>query len=126
MFNFGWVAILETAVITSLMNGFSLPRNEFEWYLIVVLSVFSFCGQLLLTRSLQLEQAGPVSIVRATTDIVLAFLWQIIIFRESPDFWSVIGAMLVFGCIVLVSLRKWLMSLPDHSRLKGRFNYLLN
>ncbi|KAI2805208.1 hypothetical protein BLOT_004200 [Blomia tropicalis] len=121
MFNFGWVAMIETTVLTSVLNGFSLPANPFEWYLIVILAVFSFCGQILLTRSLQLEQAGPVSVVRATTDIALAFLWQIIIFRETPDMWSIFGALLVSSCILLTSLRKWVLSLPDNSHGKITF-----
>ena len=124
MFNFGWVAIVETTIVTTVLQGFSLPASPFEWYLIVILGVFSFCGQILLTRSLQLEQAGPVSVVRATTDIALAFLWQIIIFKETPDLWSIFGALLVSSCILLTSLRKWVLALPDHSRLKGKFMFL--
>lgn len=125
MFNFGWVAIIETTIITSILNGFSMPATPFEWYLIVVLSIFSFCGQLLLTRSLQLEQAGPVAVVRATTDIALAFLWQLIIFKETPDIWSICGALVVSSCIVLTAIRKWALSLPDHSRLKDKLHFLL-
>ncbi|KAH9413992.1 hypothetical protein DERP_012369, partial [Dermatophagoides pteronyssinus] len=125
MFNFGWVAIIETTILTTLLNGFSMPRTPFEWYLIVVLAVFSFCGQMLLTRSLQLEQAGPVSVVRATTDITLAFLWQLIIFNEIPDLWSIFGALVVSSCIVLTAMRKWLLSLPEHSRIKNKLYFLL-
>lgn len=125
MFNFGWVAMIETLIITTVVSGFSLPANPFEWYLIVILAVFSFCGQILLTRSLQIEQAGPVSVVRATTDIALAFLWQVIIFHENPDLWSIFGALLVSSCIVLTSLRKWVLSLPEHSRMKAKFYFLV-
>ncbi|KAH7637593.1 hypothetical protein HUG17_8697 [Dermatophagoides farinae] len=125
MFNFGWVAIIETTILTTLLNGFSMPRTPFEWYLIVVLAVFSFCGQMLLTRSLQLEQAGPVSVVRATTDITLAFLWQLIIFKETPDLWSIFGALVVSSCIVLTAMRKWVLSLPEHSRIRDKLYFLL-
>ncbi|XP_075588556.1 solute carrier family 35 member G1 [Dermatophagoides farinae] len=125
MFNFGWVAIIETIILTTLLNGFSMPRTPFEWYLIVVLAVFSFCGQMLLTRSLQLEQAGPVSVVRATTDITLAFLWQLIIFKETPDLWSIFGALVVSSCIVLTAMRKWVLSLPEHSRIRDKLYFLL-
>lgn len=124
MFNFGWVAVIETTVITTLLEGFSLPATPFDWYLIVILGVFSFCGQLLLTRSLQLEQAGPVSVVRATTDIALAFLWQVVVFKETPDLWSIFGALLVSSCILLTSLRKWALSLPERSRLRERLFFL--
>lgn len=124
MFNFGWVAIIETTIITTVFEGFSLPASPFEWYLIVILGVFSFCGQILLTRSLQLEQAGPVSVVRATTDIALAFLWQVLIFKETPDLWSIFGALLVSSCILLTSLRKWVLSLPERSKLREKLFFL--
>jgi drug/metabolite transporter (DMT)-like permease len=126
MFNFGWVAIVETIIITTLLDGFSMPKTLFEWSLITLLGIFSFCGQILLTRSLQLEQAGPVSVVRAATDIALAFVWQLWLFNDIPDVWSITGAFLVTTCIIMTSLRKWVLSLPPHSRIKSKFSYFLN
>lgn len=125
MFNFGWVAIVETVVITTLMNGFSMPHSLFEWLLIVLLGGFSFCGQILLTRSLQLEQAGPVSVVRAATDIALAFVWQLWLFDDVPDGWSITGAFLVTTCILITSVRKWVITLPEHSRIKSRLYFMI-
>ena len=125
MFNFGWVAIVETVIITALMDGFSMPKTLTEWALIVILGVFSFCGQILLTRSLQLEQAGPVSVVRAATDIALAFVWQLWLFDEIPDVFSITGAFLVTTCIIITSVRKWIMTLPEHSRIKNRCYFMI-
>jgi len=110
MFNFGWVAIVEMSLITALIGGYSLPANWFEWLLIVALMCFSFFGQLLLTRSLQLENAGAVAIVRSAADILLAFVWQIWFFGDMPDIWSISGAFLVTTCLVLTSLRKGFLS----------------
>lgn len=124
MFNFGWVAIIETTIITALLDGFTAPANLKEWSLVLCLGVFSFCGQWLLTRSLQLEQAGPVSVVRAAADIVLAFVWQIWLFREVPDGWSIAGALLVTTCILMTSLRKWVLTLPEHSSVRRNLFFL--
>lgn len=125
MFNFGWVAIIETIIITALMDGFSMPKTLFEWSLIILLGLFSFCGQILLTRSLQLEKAGPVSVVRAATDIALAFVWQLWLFNDIPDVYSIIGALIVTTCIIMTTLRKWLASLPEHSIIKSKFYFLV-
>ncbi|XP_015787948.1 solute carrier family 35 member G1 [Tetranychus urticae] len=124
MFNFGMVAIFETALITTILDGFSIPSSSEEWILIIFLMLFSFLGQILLTKSLQMEQAGPVAIVRSATDIVLAFVWQIWFFNQTPDFWSVSGAFLVVLCIFLTSLRKWILSLPEHSMIKHRLKFV--
>ncbi|CAG2113945.1 unnamed protein product [Medioppia subpectinata] len=125
MFNFGWVAIVETVIITALMDGFSSPKTGTEWLLIILLGIFSFCGQILLTRSLQLEQAGPVAVVRAATDIALAFVWQLWLFHDVPDMWSIAGALLVTTCIIITSVRKWVMTQPEHSRIKSKCYFMI-
>lgn len=124
MFNFGAIAIVETGLLTIILDGFSLPATSEEWILIALLMLFSFFGQILLTKSLQLEQAGPVAIVRSATDIVLAFAWQIWFFNQTPNFWSISGAFLVIFCILLTSIRKWVLSLPEHSMIKHRLNFV--
>ncbi|CAL1300038.1 unnamed protein product [Larinioides sclopetarius] len=124
MFNFGWVAIIETVCLTFLTGEFVAPTCGLEQWLVILLGIFSFCGQMLLTLALKTEHASPVAIVRAATDIVLAFFWQIWFFHEIPDAYSISGAMLVSSCVVLISVRKWVMTLPEHSSIRKRA-YLL-
>ncbi|GFX40030.1 solute carrier family 35 member G1 [Trichonephila clavipes] len=94
MFNFGWVAILETVCLTFATGEFVAPTCGLEQWLVILLGIFSFCGQMLLTMALKTEHASPVAIVRAATDIVLAFFWQIWFFNEIPDVYSISGAVL--------------------------------
>ena len=47
----------------------------------VAIGLISFLGQLLLTVSLKVEEAGKVSIIRKSADILFAFAFQIIIFE---------------------------------------------
>lgn len=124
MFNFGWVAISETTILTFIDGGFKAPSCGIEQWLVILLGIFSFCGQMLLTLALKQENAGPVAVVRAATDIVLAFIWQIWFFNEIPDKYSISGAVLVSSCVVLISVRKWVMSLPEHSTIRKKA-YLL-
>lgn len=107
------------------MDGFSMPKYNWEWFYIVALGVLSFFGQVLLTRSLQLEAAGPVSVVRAATDIALAFVWQLWLFNDVPDAWSISGALIVTLCVLLTSVRKWVMSLPQHSEIRRKLILLI-
>lgn len=55
LFNFAWVAIIETSVITGLLKGFTFPNCGLSPWLLMVLAVLSFYGQLLLTMALQAE-----------------------------------------------------------------------
>ena len=51
--------------------------------MMVGVGLLSFLAQILLTVSLQLEEAGKVSIMRKAGDILFAFLFQILIFNVS-------------------------------------------
>ncbi|CAN7986286.1 unnamed protein product [Ixodes hexagonus] len=124
MFNFGWVAILETSAITFAVAKVDPPQCGLDRWLLVLLAVFSFAGQILLTRALQLEQAGPVSVVRAAADIVFVFIWQVIFFGEVPDRYTMSGALLVTTCVLLTGLRKWVLSLPASSVARTRLGWL--
>lgn len=60
------------------MNELCLPACGHDRYLMVLLAIFSFAGQILLTMALQHEQAGPVAIARSA-DVVFAFIWQVLV-----------------------------------------------
>ena len=62
-------------------------------------------GQALLTKSLQLEKAGVVALVR-TLDIALAFILQLLFLDYTANVYSIVGAALVLGCNVLVILNR--------------------
>lgn len=77
MSSFGGFAILQTFLTTWAMNELCLPACGHDRYLMVLLAIFSFAGQILLTMALQHEQAGPVAIARSA-DVVFAFIWQVL------------------------------------------------
>lgn len=115
MFNNGWVALLESLILTAIVGNFKWHDCGYEGLFIIVLGLVSYIGQTLLTVSLQCEMAGPVSTMRAAADIVLAFVWQIILFHDIPDALSLTGAVLVGFSVIFVGLKKWATSLPPES-----------
>lgn len=123
MFNFGWIAVFETLIITSIF-GFDIPKCGLNQRLIVLLGIFSFCGQCLMTMALQCENAAPVAVCRAAIDIILAFFWQILFFNEIPDAYSISGTILVSCCILMIGIRKWMLSLPEDSESRKRFSFV--
>lgn len=124
MTNFGSFACVQCLLVTYLIGGLCLPPCGSDRYLIVALAIFSFLGQILLTVALQIEQAGPVAIARSS-DIVFAFVWQVMFFNEIPNKFSVGGAILVMSSVVLIGLRKWILSLPQEASIKHNFGFLL-
>lgn len=103
--NFGLFACVFTLGLLVTTNGFCLPACSSR-FLLLALGVFSFFGQILLTISLRLEEAGVISITRSTT-IVFAFIWQVIFFDQIPCFYSIFGALLIVGAVGLNALKKW-------------------
>ncbi|XP_022124135.1 solute carrier family 35 member G1 [Pieris rapae] len=123
MTNFGAIAILQTLFVSLVFGTLCMPNCGTERLLVVCLALFSYLGQILLTMSLQMEQAGPVAIARSA-DIVFAFLWQVMFFDEIPSKYSVCGAALVLSSVLLVGLRKWALALPAESQLRKMLGVL--
>lgn len=124
MTNFGGFALVYTLLVSYFIFGqLCLPSCGHDRLLVLALAVFSFMGQILLTLSLQMEQAGPVALARSS-DIVFAFIWQIIFFNETPNSYSIIGAGLVIFSVLLTVMRKWLLGLPLDSRIRQKMYFL--
>ncbi|KAJ8917275.1 hypothetical protein NQ315_002292 [Exocentrus adspersus] len=123
MTNFGSFALVQCLLVTVLIGAFCLPACGLDRYLIVALAVFSFLGQILLTLALQMEQAGPVAIARSS-DIVFAFVWQVLFFDEIPNKFSIGGAILVMSSVLLTGLRKWVLALPQDATLRRSLSIL--
>ncbi|XP_035230074.1 solute carrier family 35 member G1-like [Stegodyphus dumicola] len=124
MFNSSWVAIIESVILTLLLGNFKWHSCGLDSILIVVLGIISYIGQTMLTIALQCENAGPISTMRAAADIVLAFLWQTLFFREVPDAFSISGAVLISFSVITVGLQKWVSSLPPESSTFKRLKWM--
>lgn len=124
MFNFGWVAIIETMILTAIIGHFQWHDCSQGLY-IIILGVVSFGGQTLLTIALQCELAGPVSTMRAASDIVLAFVWQTVLFHDIPDLFSSMGAVLVCISVIFVGMKKCVSSLPKDALYRQKFGWML-
>lgn len=124
MSNFGAFALIYTVAVSWYMDVICLPYCNSDRWLVLALGAFSFLGQILLTISLHLEEAGPVAIARSA-DIVFAFVWQILFFKEIPNSFSIIGALIVTFSVILTGLKKWSQTLPRESTVRKRLRYIL-
>lgn len=73
--------------------------------LLTIIGIMSVLEQYFLTVALQHEDATTISVTRSF-NIVLAFLWEVIIFDESVTWTSIVGALLVSGCILILAMSK--------------------
>lgn len=49
---------------------------------------------------------GPVTLIR-TTDVVFAFLFGIVIFKEIPGFYTMVGSILIVTMTTIMSIYRW-------------------
>jgi len=94
------------AVLTIALDGFTLPTQWTNIMECVGIGLCGFLGQILLTKALQIENAGPCAVAR-TLDIVLAFFYQITLLHDTPDWYSYLGSFLVVSCVLLTAFRRW-------------------
>lgn len=77
--------------------------------------VIGLCGigdQYFLTIALKYETAGPVSVTR-TFNIVLSFIWEVVLLSEAIEWTSIVGACLVSSCVIILALVKWRSECPQ-------------
>ena len=74
--------------------------------ILLFVGVTSFIGQIAFNAGVQLEKAGPASMIR-NLDVAFSFFWQMIVQGISPSPWSVLGALIISASVVAMGVRKW-------------------
>ncbi|KAF9933205.1 hypothetical protein FBU30_006146 [Linnemannia zychae] len=104
---FGVISCVVSIIgLYTLQGGYVAPQGTWMWSGVITLGVSAFFGQILLNLGLQLAPLGPGTLMRMN-DIVFAFLFQITIQHEHPDFFSYLGASLVIICTSSMGFNKW-------------------
>ncbi|KUF80908.1 putative membrane protein [Phytophthora nicotianae] len=84
---------------------FVVPSTTGVWLAVIGSGVFTFVGQMLLTKGFQLEKAGIASVMRYL-DVVCVFMWDYLLLGEKINYWSVVGAAIICTCAATIALRK--------------------
>ena len=84
--NFGFIGFLTTLIVAILVDGKVATKNIFplsvhEWGLMIAVGLLSFVVQVCFTKALQYENASTASLERQASDVIFAFLFQVIIFQ---------------------------------------------
>ncbi|DAZ97082.1 TPA: hypothetical protein N0F65_001266 [Lagenidium giganteum] len=82
------------------------------WFAVIFSGVFTFLGQMFLTRGFQLEKAGIASVMRYF-DVVCVFIWDALLLRETINVWSIVGALIICSSAIIIALRKAHMSVTE-------------
>lgn len=67
--------------------------------------VFTFFGQISLTKGFQLEKAGVAAVMRYL-DVVCVFVWDILLLHERVSTTTMLGAAIICACAGVIAIRK--------------------
>ncbi|XP_062832243.1 solute carrier family 35 member G1 [Anolis carolinensis] len=88
------------------MDVWALPNCGIERLLLILIGLLGLAGQIFITKALQIENAGPVAIMK-TMDVVFAFILQMLFLDQLPTWWTVGGALCVIASSSGTVIRKW-------------------
>ena len=100
------IGLVECLIAVSVLGEWKYPYCGRDRWLLMLIAVLGIAGQTFLTKALQIEKAGPVSLMR-TVDVVLAFIFQFIFFNRAPTLWSLGGALCVVASTSGIAVKKW-------------------
>ncbi|TMW56992.1 hypothetical protein Poli38472_002917 [Pythium oligandrum] len=93
------------AYIALVQRVFVVPNTFSLWVAVIGSGIFTFVGQVLLTKGFQLEKAGIASVMRYL-DVVCVFIWDSVFLGEHINHWSFVGAVIICSCASIIALRK--------------------
>lgn len=84
------------------------PAPINEWLvgtLLLAIGILGLCGQLLKNKGLQMEKAGPASMIR-NLDLVLAIFYQVTLLHEPMHYLSIVGSVLIIVSSIVIAILK--------------------
>lgn len=104
---FAFLATLSSTIILLITPdiGFTMPRGVREWVLLMLLGVFGFALQFLLTAGLQMDKSSKATAM-LYTQIVFALIFDWAIWGMLPGGWSLFGGSIVIASTLWSALQK--------------------
>ncbi|WP_405291523.1 DMT family transporter [Algibacter sp. Ld11] len=86
------------------LNNWVWPVGK-EWFLLGILGVFGYFGQVYMTKAFQIASTTQVAPLKYI-EVVFTLLFGTFIFNEVYTFWSLLGIALIIGGLILNVLYK--------------------
>ncbi|XP_063818157.1 solute carrier family 35 member G1 isoform X2 [Pseudophryne corroboree] len=103
------IGLIECVIVLFVLGEWRLPFCGLDRWLLILIGVLGLGGQIFLVKALQIEKAGPVSIMR-TMDVVFAFIFQALFLHHTPTWLTIAGALCIIASTAGTALLKWYTS----------------
>ncbi|CAH2322343.1 solute carrier family 35 member G1 [Pelobates cultripes] len=100
------IGLIECVIALFALGEWRLPSCGLDRFLLICIGLLGLGGQAFLVKALQIEKAGPVSIMR-TMDVVFAFIFQALFLNHTPTLLTVGGALCIVASTAGTAILKW-------------------
>lgn len=83
-----------------------IPPSHESWFYILGMCMIGSMAHFLLNYAARMAPAGLSSIVRSS-DILFAYLWEVLIFGVTPMWTTILGVILVLTSLSVIAIEKW-------------------
>ncbi|XP_071488085.1 solute carrier family 35 member G1-like [Diadema antillarum] len=101
-----FIFMLASACTATALHEWVIPRCGRDRIILVANGVVTFVSQFAVTVAVHYEKPTTVALIR-TNDVLFTFILEFAIFGIVPNYITVIGAVLIVGSLVGITLRKW-------------------
>lgn len=122
---FGFLGMVENGAINYFTASFVPPQCGLDAIYVMLIGTVGFVAHCTFTLAIQTEAVGVISVMRASADVIVAMVFQIIFFDGNLDVYNISGACIVVFSVSIIGFRNWLLSLPGESKIRLKFKYLL-
>jgi drug/metabolite transporter (DMT)-like permease len=116
---FAFIATLSSTLFLLLVPGisFTMPHGARQWVLLILLGIWGFILQFLLTAGLQLDRSSKATSM-LYTQILMALGFDWAIWGVLPGGWSVFGGCIVIASTLWSALQKPRVSKKEEGKVK--------
>jgi len=104
IFSFVFFTSLGSLLISLFTQDWVLPKGD-QWLDILLVVLFGSLAHYLMNYAARLCPAGAASVMRST-DVLWAYIWEVLIFKVSPNLLAIFGAVSVFISGLIIGLSK--------------------
>ncbi|THH32744.1 hypothetical protein EUX98_g1424 [Antrodiella citrinella] len=104
--SFSTLCVVVSTVAMLVMRTHIVIPNRWDWaVMLIMIGIFGFCAQILLTLGLQRETAGRGTMA-VYVQIIFATAFEQAFFHTTPSVLSVIGTIIIMGSAIYVAVTK--------------------
>jgi drug/metabolite transporter (DMT)-like permease len=106
--------LYSVSLVIFYQHGFVIPPSLWSWIYVLGVCTFGSLGHFLMNYAVRHAPAGLSSIVRSS-GILWSYLLEVLVFRQLPQLWTILGVSLIVGSLAIVAVEKTNQKSPSSS-----------